>query len=155
MLSKWPNNANRTFYPSPIRVITAKPITKPPALKQEDIDAFAKYSKEYDSLIDQKQTLDDKLAKIIGELDAAENVKGNVWSRKDTSKNLIKRLKSESDIAKGEILALENKIDVLTKANGTLISLVSVHESCVKGYQDYLEWKEETNRQIHETFMNT
>ena len=149
MLRKWPNDANRTVYPSPIG-LSATPITKPRPLDQEVVDRYEAYTKEYKSLSEKKQALEEKSEKLIKQLETAEGVKGNAWSRKDHG--LIKRLTSETEDMKLEILAAEKKLDILIALNGTLLSVVSMHESCVRGYEDYLVWKEESTRYINETF---
>jgi hypothetical protein len=155
MLHKWPNNANRTAYPSHMNLSSTPPITKPVPLNKEIFERYDIYIKEYDALLQKKQNLDEKASKIIIELDAAESVKGgHAWSRKDNNKGLIKRLQADSETVKNEILIDEKKIDTLTMANSTLVSLVSIHKSCVKGYEDYLVWKDETESLIYEIIMN-
>jgi hypothetical protein len=148
----WPNHANRTAYPLPI-VTSAPPITKPTPLSQDTFDRYTLYVKEHEALTEKKQALDDKTAKLGKELDTAEGVKGYSWTRKDHG--LIRRLTAECATLKLDRIALEKKLDTLVGVNATLVSLVSGYESCVKGYEDYLAWKEETNRQIHETFAKT
>lgn len=109
--------------------------------------------KEYKALSEKKQAQEDKSVKIIKQLEAAEGVKGNAWSRKDHG--LIKRLTTESAVAQLELLAAEKTLDSLITLNETLVSLVSIQESCVKGYEDYLVWKKETELSIYETLKNT
>lgn len=134
----WPNQANRTAYPSPCG-FTAPPITEPAPLSKEVLARYEAYTKEYKTLSEKRQRLEDKSLALTKQLDSAESVKGNVWSRRETG--LIKRLTSESDVVKGELLAVQNALDSVISTNETLVSLVSVHESCVKGYHEYLAWK--------------
>jgi hypothetical protein len=109
--------------------------------------------KEYKALSEKKQALEDKYAKIIKQLESAEGVKGNAWSRKDHG--LIKRLTTESGLTQNELVAAEKTLDTLISLNETLVSVVSMQESCVKGYEEYLVWKKETALCIHETLKNT
>jgi hypothetical protein len=134
----WPNQANRTVYPTPFG-FTAPPITEPTPLSEEVLARYELYTNGYKTLSEKRERLEDKSLALTNQLDSAESVKGNIWSRRDTG--LLKRLTSESDVVKGELLAVQKALDSLISANETLVSLVSIHESCVKGYDEYISWK--------------
>jgi chromosome segregation ATPase len=152
-VAKWPNPANRIHYPSPVSVVHARQITKPAPLEQSVLDSHSLFLKDYEALSKIKETADEKLEKILKELDGAQNTAKSAWSRNSTSKSLVTRLTADLELVKKEIQVIEAKMETLTNTNKTLVSLVSVHESCVKGYADYISWKEETNHKIHEVFL--
>jgi hypothetical protein len=152
-VAKWPNPANRIYYPSPVSVVHARQITKPAPLEQSVLDSHSLFLKDYEALSKIKETADGKLEKILKELDAAQTTAKSAWSRNSTSKSLVTRLTADLELVKKEIQVIEAKMETLTNTNKTLVSLVSVHESCVKGYADYISWKEETNHKIHEAYL--
>lgn len=153
MLRKWPNESNRRVYPAPR--LSAPFVTKPRPLSQELIDRYTAYMKEYNALFEKKQKLEEKADKLAKELDTAENTKVSSWSRRDTGAGLVKRLTAEFTGTKIQLLAAEKAFDSLMTLNAILVSVVVSHESCVKGYEDYIAWKEESDRNIIEAFMRT
>lgn len=133
---------------------SAPPMVRPEPLNQEYIDRHNTYISERAALFEKKEELSEKSAKILEEINNVEKVSvTHKWSRKDTNKELIKRLNSDFEILKNDILAVDKEIQNLSSQNKTLRELVNIYNSRVKGYDEYLVWKEQTTREIYEAYM--
>jgi predicted nucleic acid-binding Zn-ribbon protein len=129
-------------------------MTKPEPLDQDILDRYSEYLKEQDVLVEKKKRLDEKSAKIITDIDTAEKTtSSHKWSQKHNNTELIKRLYSDLDTVKSDILAVEKEVENLKKKNNTLQTLIKIYDSRVKGYEEYLVWKEESDRKIYEAYI--
>ena len=71
---------------------SAPPIMKPEPLNEEYIERHKTYITERAALLDKKQMLTEKSAKIVKEINSVENIIAtHAWSRKDTNKELLSR----------------------------------------------------------------
>jgi hypothetical protein len=123
-------------------------------LDQDILDRYSEYLKEQDVLVEKKKKLDEKSAKIITDIDTAEKTtSSHKWSQKHNNTELIKRLYSDLDTVKSDILAVEKEVENLKKKNNTLQTLIKIYDSRVKGYEEYLVWKEESDRKIYEAYI--
>ena len=137
-----------------MNTLSARPMVRPEPLNEEYIERHKTYITERAALLDKKQMLTEKSAKIVKEINSVENIIAtHAWSRKDTNKELIRRLNSDFEGLKNEILAVEKEIEKLTSRNNTLNTLIKIYESRVKGYEEYLVWKEQTTLEIYEAYM--
>jgi predicted nuclease with TOPRIM domain len=141
---QWPNPAQRVIYPSPFGIY-CKPITKPVPLESYVTCKYDTYISELDTFNKEKTTLAAKLEKTIKDLDDAEaTVKG--WSRSSNAarEGLIKRLTAEVDVMKKKLTTLDENMESLTKNYQCIINLFSIHCSRVKGYDEYIAWRQES-----------
>jgi len=129
---------------------------KPEPLEQDLLDTYSAYLTEHDVLFEKKQKLNDKLAKIILQIEHLEKESlAHKWSHRNNNKDVIKRLNSEIEEVKKEIVIVEKDIEKLRIKNNTLHTLINIHDSRVKGYEEYLIWKEVTTRHIYEALVET
>lgn len=157
MNAQWPNPAQTLTQPSPFGIY-CKPITKPAPLEAYVTSKYDTYISENTTFNTEKTTLTAKVEKSIKDLDDAEaSAKGaNVWSRSNNlaREGLIKRLTAEIEVMKKKLITLDENMESLTKNYQCIINLFSIHCSRVKGYEDYIVWREETSREIEEEFIN-
>jgi len=137
-----------------MNTISARPMVRPEPLNEEYIQRHKTYITERAALLEKKQILTEKSAKILEEINSVEKtIATHAWSRKDTNKELLKRLNSDFEGLKIQILAVDKEIENLNSTNNTLNTLIKIYESRVKGYEEYLVWKEQTTLEIYEAYM--
>ena len=133
---------------------SAPPIMKPEPLNEEYIERHKTYITERAALLEKKHILTEKSVKILKEINSVENIIAtHAWSRKDTNKELLRRLNSDFEALKNQILAVDKEVENLSSTNNTLNTLIKIYESRVKGYEEYLVWKEQTSLEIYEAYM--
>lgn len=137
-----------------MNTISARPMVRPEPLDEEYIQRHKTYITERAALLEKKQMLTEKSAKLLEEINSVEKtIATHAWSRKDTNKELLRRLNSDFEGLKIQILAVDKEIENLTSTNNTLNTLIKIYESRVKGYEEYLVWKEQTTLEIYEAYM--